>query len=640
MDSPRAPYPPIADYAFISNCHCTALISRAGSVDWCCMPRVDSDSCYGRLLDWGRGGHCMIAPAGEFTVSRRYLSGTMILETDFHTAKGACRLTDFFAMDRKAREQAHYDHVRIVEGLSGDVELQVEVCPRFDYGEIIPRMRRHAPHVYTAIGSNTGLVLRSDMRLEVVEHRDLRGAFSVRPGQRRRLLSHFEAPERIDHLPPYSDLVADTERSLAQTREWWRQWSGRMRAPQDIDAQTQRSAILLKALTYERTGAIVAAPTTSLPEWIGEGRNWDYRFSWVRDSVFAVRALYELGYQNEAERFLQFIQRSSAGSARQLQIMYGVDGKRRLTALELPWLEGYRQSKPVGIGNFAAKQNQLDIYGELLEMASVWDASGHPIDAHYWDFLADVVDTVCQRWGDEDYGIWEFRGGPHHYVHSKAMCWGALAHGVALAQKHGLQAPLARWQKTRDQVRAAIERDGYDRQRGIFVQAFENRYLDAALLLLPRIGFVAYDDPRMVRTTQAIRQELDRDGLLARYDSPDGLPGLEGVFLPCTFWLVSCLALQGRCDDAWSAYRRALGCANDLGLMSEEFDPASGEMLGNFPQGLTHVSQIMARLALARAEQGRGAAMATGQGAAAAVSGGIEQPNVSSVPGSWPVGSG
>jgi len=247
-------------------------------------------------------------------------------------------------------------------------------------------------------------------------------------------------------------------------------------------------------------------------------------------------------------------------------------------------------------------------------MAAVWDASGHAIDAHYWDFLADVVDTVCQRWNDQDYGIWEFRGGPHHYVHSKAMCWGALAHGVALAKMHGFEAPLARWRETRDRIRAAIEGDGYDQQRGVFVQAFENRDLDAALLLLPRIGFVAYDDPRMVRTTQAIRQQLDHDGLLARYDSPDGLPGLEGVFLPCTFWLVSCLALQGQREEAWKTYRRALGCANDLGLMSEEFDPTNKQMLGNFPQGLTHVSQIMARLALHRAEKGHGGAMVVGQG--------------------------
>ena len=599
MDLPHAPYPPIADYAFISNCHCTALISRAGSVDWCCMPRVDSDSCYGRLLDWERGGYCAIAPGDAgFTATRRYLPGTMILETHFRTETGECRLTDFFAMDRQASQQAHYDHVRIVEGLSGEVAMRADVCPRFDYGEIIPKMRQLAAQTFSAIGSNVGLVLCSDMDLEVVEHRDLRASFSVRPGQRLRLLSHFEAPERIEQQPLLSDLAAVTEDSFKRTQDWWRQWSQRMRTPDEFDAQTRRSAILLKALTYEGTGAIVAAPTTSLPEWIGEERNWDYRFSWVRDSVFAVRALYELGYEDEAERFLQFIQRSSTGSASQLQIMYGVDGKRRLTEVELPWLEGYRQSKPVCIGNFAAKQNQRDIYGEILELAEVWDASGHAIDAHYWDFLADVIDMACQRWQDEDYGIWEFRGGPHHYVHSKALCWGALAHGIALATKHHFPAPLAHWQDTRDQIRAVIERDGYDEKRGVFVQAFENRNLDAALLLLPRIGFIAYDDPRMIRTTQAICHTLDHGGLLARYDSPDGLPGREGVFLPCTFWLVSCLAHQGCHDQAWRYYRRALDCANDIDLFSEEFDTASGQMLGNFPQGLTHVSQIMARLAL------------------------------------------
>jgi len=603
MNQPQQPYPPIADYAFISDCHCTALISRSGSVDWCCMPRIDSDSCFGRLLDWQRGGYCAIGPVdGETTSGRRYLPGTMILKTNFHSAQGECRLFDFFSMDPKAGEQTHYqtryDFVRIVEGISGDVDMGAMICPRFDYGEIIPGIRQVAPGLFTAIGSDTGLVLHTDMPLEMVENHALAASFSIHPGQRLRLLMHFEAPERIDHIALHTNLPADVDNSFRYTRDWWQRWSERMRTPKQADIHVRRSALVLKALTYERTGAIVAASTTSLPEWPGEGRNWDYRFSWVRDSVFTVRALYELGYEDEAERFMKFIQRASAGSAAQLQIMYGVDGKRRLSEVELEWLEGYRQSRPVRVGNFAAKQNQFDIYGEILEMASVWDSSGHPIDAQYWNFLADVVDTACHKWQSRDYGIWEFRGGPHHYVHSKAMCWGALARGIALAQKHGFSAPIADWQKTRDQIRDAIEHEGYDAKRGIFVQAFENRYLDAALLLLPRIGFVPYDDPRMTRTTEAICGELDHDGLLARYNSPDGLPGREGVFLPCTFWLVSCLAYQERTDAAWEYYRRALRCANDLGLFSEEFDPKARQMLGNFPQGLTHVSQIMARLAL------------------------------------------
>ncbi len=598
------PYPAIADYALISDCHCTALVSRSGSVDWCCMPRVDSDSCFGRLLDWQHGGYCAISPADpEAASSRRYLPGTMILETLFETASGKARLLDLFVMDAAAPEQAHYDHVRILEGMAGEIAICAEVCPRFDYGEIIPMMRRHGDDAYTAIGSNKGLVIRADMAFELTAHHDLRASFTLRAGQSRRMSVRFEPPENIDALTFRHDWKREVDDNLERTRCWWEAWSGRIRAPHGDDAHTLRSAIVLKALTFERTGAIVAAPTTSLPEWIGETRNWDYRFSWVRDSVFTVRALYELGYQNEAERFLQFIQRASAGSAEQLQIMYGVDGKRRLTEIEVGWLEGYRQSKPVRIGNFAARQNQLDIYGEILEMASHWDASGYPIDPHYWNFLADVVNTVCARWQDQDYGIWEFRGGPRHYVHSKAMCWGALEHGIRLAKRYGADAPVEQWQQNRDAIRQAIDCDGYDAERDVFVQAFGGRHLDSSLLLLPRIGFIAYDDPRMMRTVDAICRELDEGGLLVRYNAPDGLPGKEGVFLPCTFWLVSCLAYQGRHEMAWEYYRRALGCANDIGLFSEEYDLQQRQMLGNFPQGLTHVSQITARLALEKTRQ-------------------------------------
>jgi GH15 family glucan-1,4-alpha-glucosidase len=364
------------------------------------------------------------------------------------------------------------------------------------------------------------------------------------------------------------------------------------------DEQTLRSAVMLKSLSCERTDAIVAAPTMSLPEWVGGERNWEYRFSWVRDSVFTVRALNELGCEREADRFLKFISRSSAGDADELQIMYAVDGKRRLTELELKHLEGYRCSRPVRVGNAAAKQNQLDVYGELLQRAWEWHAKGRRIQRRYWDFLTDAVNTACRKWDGPDFGIWEFRGGPRHYVHSKAMCWGAVDHGIRLAREQGLPAPLEDWEEARNRMRKAIEQDGYDEKRGIFVQAFGNHYLDSALLLLPRIGIVPYDDPRMVRTANAIREELDSGGLLLRYSAPDGLPGSEGAFLPCTFWLVSCLAYQKRFDLAWEYYRRAAACANDLGLFSEEYDVKRGEMLGNFPQALTHVSQIMARLAL------------------------------------------
>ncbi|HVL77273.1 MAG TPA: glycoside hydrolase family 15 protein [Noviherbaspirillum sp.] len=598
-------YPKISDYALISDCHCNALISRNGSVDWCCMPRVDDDSIFGRLLDWKKGGYCSIAPEGDFKTSWRYLPETLVLETTFHTATGMARLIDFFAIDPDVDAEPLYDHVRIVQGIEGEVKLRVEVRPRFDYGEILPRMRRAGRSVYTAIGSDKGLIIHADMELEVAEHDGLYGSATIRAGERLRLALEFETPERVEQrLEEGMASANELDGYFETTRNWWRKWASRMDRRYASDPYTMRSALVLKGLTFERTGAIIAATTTSLPEWIGGERNWDYRYSWVRDSVFTVRVLHDLGYVREADLFHQFIQRSAAGSAEQMQIMYGVDGKRRLTETILDWMEGYRGSKPVRIGNCAAKQVQLDIYGELLEMAWEWHANGHPTEPDYWTFLRDVVETACRRWRDADHGIWEVRDVPRHYVHSKVMCWAAVNRGICLAEDNGFEAPLERWRAVREEMRTAIETEGYDATRNTFVQAFGEPGLDAAVLLLPRVGFLPYDDPRMMGTVDAICQELDEGGLLLRYNTEDGLEGEEGMFLPCTFWLVACLAQQGRRDRAEKYYRRALECANDIGLFSEEYSIRHEEMLGNFPQGLTHVSQIMAHLALEGNGQG------------------------------------
>lgn len=592
-------YPAIADYALVSDCHCCALVSRFGSIDWCCMPRLDDDSCFGRILDWDKGGHCSIAPhAGPYDSSRRYVDGTMMLETCLRSAEGEVRVTDFFAMDGNAPQQTPYDLVRIVDGLAGEVVLRIEVHPRFDYGEIIPQVQQRAPRVYSATGSDQGLIIDTDAELEVVGRAGLAGLVRVPAGRRVRLGIQFVPPERLEQDCRQRQDVQVLDRFLETTRRWWTGWSRKMHERMPVDQHTERSLIVLKALTFEPTGAIAAAPTASLPEWIGGGRNWDYRFCWVRDSVFTIRALHELGYAVEADRFHRFIQRTAAGSAEQLQIMYGVQGKRRLTEIELAWLEGYRGSRPVRIGNGAAKQSQLDIYGELLEMAWEWHCSGHRTEPEYWRFLSDVIENVILRWRRPDHGIWEVRGEPRHYVHSKVMCWAALHRGVQLADAAGLPAPRDRWQEERDAMRAAIEREGYDGRAGVFVRAFGRQDLDASLLLLPAVGFVAYDDPRMLRTVAAICAELDRDGLLLRYLGPDGLDGPEGMFLPCTFWLAACLARQGERERARQYYDRALACGNELGLFSEEYDMRGREMLGNFPQGLTHVSQVMAWLAL------------------------------------------
>lgn len=596
------PYPPIGDYAMLSDCHCAALVSRSGSVDWCCMPRIDDDSLFGRLLDWNKGGYCAITPTDpDYETSRRYIPGTMVLETRFKTAQGEALLYDFFAMDADPIADPRYDHVRIVQGVSGDVEFAIDIQPRFDYGEIVPRVREHVngSRIYTAMGSNKGLIIHCDERLEVLEHRDLHACIKVSAGERMRLVLQFQVPELIACTVEQEMRTAEQiDAEFHSTCKWWSDWSGGRQAQFSLDEQTLRSAITLKALTFERTGAIAAAATTSLPETMGGVRNWDYRFSWVRDSVFTVRALHDLGFEREADRFHRFIEWSSAGSANELQIMYGVDGKRRLTEIELDWLEGYRQSHPVRIGNGAAKQGQFDIFGDLLEMAWQWHDSGHPTDADYWDFLASVLDMVCKRWPESDHGIWEMRNEGAHFVHSKVMCWAALNRGIMLAQANGFEAPLDIWAKNRDMLRQEIEEKGVDPERGIFVQAYGSKELDAVLLLLPHVEFVAYDDPRMLRTVDAICEELEEDGLLLRYKAHDNLPGKEGAFLPCTFWLVRCLAKQGRHELAWKYYERALACANDLGLFSEEYDVEHDEMLGNFPQGLTHVSQITAWLAL------------------------------------------
>jgi GH15 family glucan-1,4-alpha-glucosidase len=421
----------------------------------------------------------------------------------------------------------------------------------------------------------------------------------VQAGQRLRLSLRHVRPEVLDGAGTRPTAPEELDRRLAQTVAWWRGWSARAGRLGPDQAAVVRSAIVLKALTQATTGAIAAAATTSLPEAPGGSRNWDYRASWVRDSVFALRSLAELGYAAEADGFRRFVQRSAAGSAEELQIMYGLRGERRLTELTLDDLEGYGGARPVRIGNAAAGQHQHDVYGELLDLAWSWHRQGHSPDADDWRFLVELVNEAAERWKTPDRGIWELRGRPRHLVHSKAMCWVALDRGLRLAADLGFAAPVARWTATRAAIRAAVERRGYDPGRGVFTQAFGRAELDAALLLLPSVGFVAWDDPRMLRTVDALRRELEVDGLLLRYRTADGLEGIEGTFVACTFWLAECLARQGRAAEARAAFAGASATANDLGLFAEEFDPATGTLLGNYPQALTHLSHIAAAVALA-----------------------------------------
>jgi GH15 family glucan-1,4-alpha-glucosidase len=589
-------YQAIADYALISDSNSAALVSRAGSIDWCCIQRMDSGSCFGRLLDWEKGGFCSVVPKGGANdISRRYLEDTLVLETTFEAEGGEARLIDCYALPEDP-EHPYRQILRVVEGVSGYVELEIEIAPRFDYGAVAPWLRQEGVGVYSAMGGNDGLVISGDAGLSISGKDALRATVGVHPGERARLSIMSVAPEKLDHDPPEAPDAGEVDRRLDDTVERWREWASDLRFDGPHRPGVLRSALVMKALMNDLTGAVAAAPTTSLPEVPGGEMNWDYRYAWIRDSFFSVRSLAEVGFEAAADRFRRFIERSAAGSAENLQLMYGLGGERRLTEEKLDFLEGYCGARPVRVGNAAAGQLQLDMYGELLELSWRWHRRGNSPDDDYWRFLLELVDTAAERWSEPDQGIWEMRGDPQHFVHSKVMCWATLDKGLRLAEECMRKAPECRWKKVRGEIREAIESEGYDEVRGVFTQAFGSTDLDAALLLLPRVDFIDYRDGRMLRTTDAIREDLDDDGLLKRYH----IEGTrEGAFLACSFWLAECLAYQGRAQDAGAVFDRALATANDLDLYSEEYDTQAGQLLGNFPQGLTHLSHISAAVALA-----------------------------------------
>jgi GH15 family glucan-1,4-alpha-glucosidase len=592
------PYPPIGDYALIGDCHSAALVSRSASVDWCCLPRFDGAALFGRLLDWHRGGHCEIEPLAEsYHASREYLDDTLVLVTRFQEAGGEARLFDCFAMREGGSSEPYRQLLRIVEGVRGTVEMRLLIRARFDYGEVKPWVRHHGPGVYSALGGNDAILVSSDADLAIADEHDLTAGFTVHAGQRIRLSIVYYRPEDLDPRPPDRPAVDELDQRLDDTIAWWSNWSRKLKLTGPYAPEARRSALVLRALVHAPTGAVVAAPTTSLPESIGHHRNWDYRYSWIRDSQFTVRSLTHLGCTAEADGFRRFVERSSAGSADTLQIMYGVGGERRLTEAELD-LEGYRESRPVRIGNAASRQLQLDVYGYLLDLAWRWHTRGHSPDDDYWRFLRSLVERAIDRWQEPDCGIWEMRGRAQHFVHSKVMCWATVDRGIRLAEECLRQAPTGRWEQARHDMRATIEAKGYDDERGIFVQAFGSTEVDAALLLLPAFDFIDYADERMIRTTDAVSAELDHGGLIRRYRSADGLGGTEGTFVACSFWLVECLVHQGRLAEARQVFERAVAASNDLGLFAEEFDPQSGMLLGNFPQGLSHLSHVAAAVAL------------------------------------------
>jgi GH15 family glucan-1,4-alpha-glucosidase len=600
---------PIADYGLLADCNSAALVDRAGSIDWLCLPRYDSAAIFARILG-SDGGHWSIRPAGAFTSGRRYLPGTLIIETTFTTESGSVRLTDAMASGEGQRGHdlgfdAPHELLRSVEGVEGEVELVMELAPRPEYGLIRPLIRLEQDGART-FGAGR-VAVRSAVPL-AVEDATMHAAFRVRAGEQVGFSLRWAAPEsQSTPQPTPAERVAAR---IQDTAEAWRSWE----AEHDVYEGERRelvrlSARVLKGLTYRPTGAIVAAPTTSLPETVGGERNWDYRFSWIRDSSLTIEALYIGACPDEAEEFVSFMTSAAGGRASEgsLQIMYGIGGEHDLSERQLEHLEGWRDSRPVRVGNGAWNQVQLDVYGELLNALHLYRARLGDLHPEIQAFVADLADTAARRWMERDSGIWEMRGEPLHHLSSKVLCWTALDRAVKLAPQLGAYGKPDEWAAARDEIRAAILERGWSEKRQAFAQSFDSDELDAAVLLMPIYGFLPATDPRMRSTIEAIARDLTEGGLVLRYrnqegENADGLTGEEGTFVVCSFWLVSCLAQAGEVERAERLYAQLAGYANDLGLLAEEIDTATGEQLGNFPQAYSHIGLITAGYDIDRAK--------------------------------------
>lgn len=575
----------IEEYGIVGDLHTAALVGRDGSIDWLCLPRFDSPACFAALLGGPEHGTWRLAPAaGGPCTSRRYRDDTLVLESEWRTPEGTVRVVDLMPP-----RDGVPDVVRIVEGVAGRVPMETELRLRFDYGSVEPWVTIDGTDVSAVAGPDA---VTLDTPVDVVHSgRTIRARFEVSAGQR--------VPFVLTYHPSYEPVPRTTnaDRALHDTERFWRGWASRTPDTGRWDDAVRRSLVTLKALTYAPSGGIVAAATTSLPEELGGSRNWDYRFCWLRDAAFTLQALLGTGYVDEARAWREWLLRAVAGDPADLQILYGVDGRRRIAELTLDWLPGYEGAAPVRVGNAAADQHQLDVWGEVLDCLHVSREAGLAPTDDAWALQRALLDFLEGHWQDLDNGLWEVRGPQRPFVHSKVMAWAGVDRAARAVETYGLDGPAGRWRGLADRIHADVCTQGYDAERGTFTQFYGSDGLDAALLLLPRVGFLPWDDPRVVGTVEAVRRELSEDGLLLRYqthadDRVDGLPGREGAFLACSFWLADALHGIGRHDEAVTLFERLLGLRNDLGLLSEEYDARAGRQVGNTPQAFSHVGLV------------------------------------------------
>jgi GH15 family glucan-1,4-alpha-glucosidase len=585
----------IEDYAMIGDCETAALVSREGSIDWLCWPTFSSGACFAALLGTAENGFWRIRPEGEIVeIKRKYRPGTMIVETTFVTKEGEVCLTDFMPPRGK-----HSDVVRIVHGVSGKVKMHMDLVLRFDYGLTIPWVTKHDQEMRAVAGPNM-TVLRSEClhgKAAELCSEDMKTVsdFVLRKGDK--VCFTLTYASSVEEVPE----AIDVEDALQDTHDYWCEWSDRTVYKGDYAEAVQRSLMMLKAMTYRPTGGIVAAVTTGLPERIGGERNWDYRYCWLRDTSFTLLILMRAGYTEEAVQWRLWLLRAIAGAPGQLQSLYGIDGKRKLVEWEVGWLRGYEESLPVRIGNAASEQFQLDVYGEVAVALSRTPAADDDLRTPSLALGAALTDHLCKIWPLPDEGIWETRGGPQHFVHSKVMAWLALDYAVKRHERFDGSGDVKGWRKNREMLHKEICAKGFDKKLNSFTQSYGSKVLDASCLRMALVGFLPVDDPRIVGTIEAIQKYLTKDGLVQRYNTAktsDGLKGGEGTFLACSFWMASCLWLIGRKEEATQMFERLLALRNDVGLLSEEYDPQAKRMLGNFPQALSHIALAHAAFTL------------------------------------------